>query len=71
MMRFKEKLVVIVLIIIGALPLLLKIKSVADSFAKYTFLSWLVPGDFFYQLIIILLGVILVWEGRYSRFRRY
>jgi hypothetical protein len=70
-MRFKEKLVGILLIIIGALPLLLKIKSVADSFAKYALLSWMAPGEFVYQMIIILLGVILVWENRYSRFRRY
>ena len=70
-MRFKEKFAGILLIVIGALPLLLKIKSFSDAYSKSTFLTWLVPGDFFYQFVLIALGIILIWEGRYSRFRRY
>jgi len=61
-MSFKEKLLGIVLILIGILPLLLKIKAIADSFAKYTFLSYLVPGEVIYQIILILIGILLVWS---------
>ena len=60
-MTMKGKLIGLVLIIIGALPFLLKIKSISDSLAKYTFLSYLVPGEIVYQLIIIGLGILLIW----------
>ena len=61
-MSFKEKILGIVLILIAILPLLLKIKAIADSFAKYTFLSYLVPGEAVYQIILILIGILLVWS---------
>ena len=60
-MTMKNKLIGLVLIIIGALPFLLKIKSISDSLAKYTFLSYLVPGEIVYQIIIIGLGILLIW----------
>jgi heme/copper-type cytochrome/quinol oxidase subunit 4 len=63
-MAMKEKLIGLILIIIGILPFLLKIKSVSDSLAKYTFLSYLAPGEIIYQLIIIALGVWLIWKRR-------
>jgi len=63
-MAMKEKLIGLILIIIGILPFLLKIKSISDSLAKYTFLSYLVPGEIIYQLIIIALGVLLIWKRK-------
>lgn len=68
MVRFKEKIVGILLIIIGLFPLLNGIKPVADSLSKYTWLSFFNSGGVVYQFVIVVLGVILVWEGR--RYRR-
>jgi len=71
-MPFKEKLLGIVLILIALLPLLLKIKAIADAFAKYTFLSYLVPGEAIYQIIMILIGILLVWSMKpKQRMQRY
>ena len=61
-MAFKEKLLGIVLILIGIFPLLLKIKSIASSLANYKFLSYLIPGEIAYQIIIIIIGILLVWS---------
>jgi hypothetical protein len=60
----KNKLIGLILIIIGILPFLLKIENIATSFEKYTFLSYLVPGELIYQVIIIGLGVLLIWTVR-------
>ena len=60
-MTMKNKLVGLILIIIGILPFLLKIQSIATSVEKYTFLSYLVPGEIVYQIIIIVLGAWLIW----------
>ena len=61
-MAIKNKLIGLVLISIGIFPLLLKIKAIADYFANYKFLLYLVPGEIAYQIIIILLGVFLIWK---------
>ena len=63
-MPLKEKLFGMLLIIIGALPLLLKIGAVGDFFAKYKFLSYLVPGEIIYQLVLIIIGGLLIWKVR-------
>jgi len=63
-MAFKEKVIGLVLIILGVFPFLLKIKSIGDSFAKYSFLSYIMPGEIVYQIIIIVLGVLLIWRRR-------
>lgn len=55
-----NKIVGSILIILGALPLLLKIGSVAEWFSSYTFLNWIVPGEILYQLVLIVLGILLV-----------
>jgi len=60
-MPLKEKTIGLLLIIIGALPFLLKIQAIGDFFDKYSFLSYLTPGEVIYQLIIIALGVLLIW----------
>jgi len=60
-MAMKNKLIGLILIIIGILPFLLKIQSISDSLTKYTFLSYLVPGEILYQVIIIALGAWLIW----------
>jgi len=61
-MPIKEKFLGGVLIIIGAMPFLLKIQKIADFFAKYKFLSTIAPGNWIYQIIIILIGVLLIWK---------
>jgi hypothetical protein len=63
-MAMKNKLVGLILIIIGILPFLLKIESISAALAKYTFLSYLAPGEIVYQIIIICLGVLLIWTVR-------
>jgi len=60
----KNKFIGLILIIIGILPFLLKIESIATSVEKYTFLSYIVPGEIVYQIIIIGLGVLLIWTVR-------
>lgn len=61
-MPIKEKLLGLILIIIGALPFLLKIGAIENFFSKYKFLSYLVPGEIIYRIILILIGVFLIWK---------
>jgi len=63
-MGAKEKLVGILMIIVGAFPLLLKIQSVSDSLKPYTFLTYLNAGEPIYQIIIIILGGLLLYSPR-------
>lgn len=63
-MGFKEKVVAIILILAGVLPFLLKIKSISDFFIGNIVLSYIIPGEIVYQLIIIVLGAILLWPSR-------
>lgn len=60
-MAMKNKLIGLILIILGIFPFLLKIESIATAFEKYTFLSYLAPGEILYQIIIIALGAWLIW----------
>ncbi|MFA7707748.1 MAG: hypothetical protein WCX73_02255 [Candidatus Pacearchaeota archaeon] len=60
-MEIKNKFVGLILIIIGVLPFLLKISSISTALAKYTFLSYIMPGEVVYQIIIIALGAWLIW----------
>jgi len=60
-MAFKEKLVGILLIIVGVLPFLLKIEALNTAIGKYT---WLLPGGIVYQAVIVVLGVALIWRKR-------
>jgi len=59
-MPLKEKLLGMILIIIGALPFLLKIDKIADFFTN-KFLSYLIPGELVYQIVIIVIGIVLIW----------
>ena len=63
-MRLKEKSVGIILILIGALSFFLKIDSISKFFTENSILSYMMPGDIIYQLVIILLGIILVLNFR-------
>jgi hypothetical protein len=53
---FKEKLIGIILIILGALPWLLKIQVINDTIGKYA----ANPGTSLYQIILIVLGLLLL-----------
>lgn len=64
MVTAKSTLVGILIIIVGAFPLLLNIASIKQSLASYTFLSYVQAGQPVYQIIIILLGVLLLWNPR-------
>ena len=44
-MKIKEKIIGIILIILGALPFLLKIDKIGAFFLKYKFLTYLTPGE--------------------------
>jgi hypothetical protein len=61
-MLIKAKIAGIILIIVGALPFLLNIGQVSAIFDKYKFLSFILPGGFGYQLLIILIGIWLFWK---------
>ena len=60
----KEKLVGIIIIIIGAFPLLMNIESFANSLKQYTFMTYLMAGQPVYQIILILLGVLLLYSPK-------
>ena len=61
-MAVKEKLIGLVIIVLGAWPFLLKIGAVGKFFESYKFLEMLTPGEIVYQVILILLGVWLIWR---------
>lgn len=63
-MGAKEKLIGIILVIVGAFPLLMNITSVSDSLKQYAFISYLMAGQPIYQIIIIILGVLLLWSPK-------
>lgn len=56
-MTAKGRIIGLVLIIVGALPFLLKVEAINSMIGKYTFL---LPGEIIYQAIIIVLGVLLI-----------
>jgi hypothetical protein len=60
----KEKLVGILLIIVGAFPLFMNVKSISDSLSKYSFITYLAAGGYVYQIIIIVLAVLLLYTPR-------
>jgi len=62
-MAVKEKLIGIILIIVGALPFLLQIESVNQSLPA-DIMSYLAPGEIVYQVVIIALGVWLILKVR-------
>jgi len=59
-MRIKEKIIGFALIILGALPFLLKIDKIGTAFSNSKILSYIAPGEIIYQLIIIILGISLI-----------
>ena len=68
MTLIKYKLIGAVLIIVGALPFLSKIKTISDIKA----LSYLTPGSTIYQVILIILGLLLIWTMQpRMQMRRY
>ena len=60
-MTAKEKIIGILIVLLGALPYLLKIKSIGTAMAKYTFI---LPGQLAYQILLIVLGAFLIIEMR-------
>lgn len=63
-MAVKNKLIGLILIILGALPFLLKIESIGTLFEEGKALSFIAPGGIIYQIAIIALGVLLIWRMR-------
>ena len=63
-MAIKEKLIGIILIVVGALPFLLQFESVNQSLPA-DILSYLAPGEIVYQIVIIALGIWLILKVRH------
>ena len=61
-MAFKEKVIGLVFVVLGAWPFLLKIDQVSSFFSAYKFLEVLTPGEIVYQVAVIALGVLLIWN---------
>lgn len=59
-MAAKEKIIGLLIVLVGAFPLLLKMKSIQDSLSQYPVLQYLNAGEPVYQIIIIILGVFLL-----------
>ena len=57
-MQIKEKIIGVILI---------KIDKISTAFTSSKFLSYLMPGEIVYQIILIILGILLIWTMR-SRF---
>ena len=64
-MPIKEKILGIILIVLGAFPFALKVDRIANFFAKYTFLSYLTPGEWIFQAVLIIIGILLLWRRSY------
>jgi hypothetical protein len=62
-MTAKEKVIGLILIIVGAIPFLVQMKLFSDP----KLVPYLTPGGIVYQVIIIILGILLLLEFR----RRY
>jgi len=56
-MAFKEKLIGLILILVGALPFLLKISAINSLIGGYAFIM---PGQTLYQAVVIILGLLLL-----------
>jgi hypothetical protein len=64
-MGAKEKLIGIILIIVGAFPLLMKITSFSDLLKQYSsFISYITIDSYIYPIIIIVLGVLLIYSPK-------
>jgi len=61
-MALKTKFIGLIIIIVGALPFLIKIEAIGNFITNYGFLEAIVPGSIIYQVIIVLLGLALIWE---------
>ena len=61
-MALKDKVIGIILIIMGILPLLLKINVISEKISQNKILSLFVPGSIIYQIVIIGLGFLLIWR---------
>lgn len=61
-MGAKEKLIGFILIAAGILPFAIKIQAIGDLFTTNQILSYILPGEIAYQIIIIALGVLLIWR---------
>ena len=64
-MAIKEKLIGIILIVVGALPFLLQIESVNNSLPA-NIMAYLAPGEIIYQIVIIALGLWLILRVRHQ-----
>jgi len=56
----KQKLIGLVLIVLGALPFLLQVTAISDFFETYVWLAFFMPGEIGYQIVIVLLGFWLI-----------
>ena len=56
-MALKEKVIGLIMILVGALTFLLKIEKIGSLVGGYT---WLLPGEYLYQAILIVIGLILL-----------
>ena len=61
-MNIKPKIIGIIIIIIGALPFLMKLEAISNL----TFLESITPGSILYQTIVIILGILLVIRLRHN-----
>ena len=59
-MAFKEKVIGLILILLGAWPFLLKVETIGSFFSSYSFLEVLTPGEVIYQVALVVLGVMLL-----------
>ena len=62
--RVLRMIIGVILIVLGALPFLLKIEKISAVFLGNKVLSFLAPGEIVYQIVIIILGILLVWKVR-------
>ena len=59
-MGLKEKIIGILLIVVGAWPFLLMIEQVSEIVEGWGIVEILTPGEIAYQIIVVLLGVLLL-----------
>lgn len=59
-MGMKEKLIGLILVVLGVWPFVLKVEAIKTFFSQYKFLEVLTPGEIVYQVVVVLLGVLLI-----------
>lgn len=64
MKKLKEKVIGIIVVFLGLLPFLIRIPKIAEKIGDISAYS---PGTIIYQVVLIILGILLIYEKKQQR----